>query len=366
MMGLAFRTAYGKWLILILTAITLSLLLAVCTGLPPLPDDAPLRDLARRQNLTIGTSVDENVFKTDPEYRDIMAREFSMLTPENALKFERVQPEPSRYDFSQADSLLDFAEANGMSVHGHTLLWHRQLPQWLTQGEYSSEQLQAILRTYIHTVVGHYHQRIPLWDVVSEAVDDNGQLRDTFWLRGIGPDYIALAFQWAHEADPQARLLYNDYANEGINKKSNAIYQLARDLRQQQVPIHGVGLQMHLSSEYVPGTDEIARNMQRLDKLGLEVHITEMDVRLKVPANAEALAHQARIYRSMLGACLTADNCRSFAMWGFTDRYSWIPEFFPGWGAALPLNAQFQPKPAYHALVERLRCPPLAGWLRQC
>lgn len=355
MMGLAYRITYGRWLVLTLTALAFTVLLAVCTGCPPLPEDAPLRDLAQRKKLLIGTSVDETVFNADPQYREILAREFMILTPENAMKFERIQPEPSRYDFSQGDALLAFADANGMTVHGHTLLWHRQLPGWLTQGDFSPEQLKTILRTHIHTVVGHYNARIALWDVVSEAIDDEGQLRDTFWLRGIGPDYIALAFQWAHEADPQARLLYNDYANEGLNKKSDAIYRLMRDLQRRKVPVHGVGLQMHLSSEYIPDTEELARNMQRLDELGLEVHITEMDVRLREPTGPEALAKQAKIYRNMLDTCLAADNCRSFAMWGFTDRYSWIPDFFPGWGAALPFDEQFLPKPAYRALVERLR-----------
>jgi len=332
-----------------------SVLLLSCAREPPLAPVAPLRELAPWHHLRIGTSVDEAAFAADPQYREVMAREFSILTPENTLKFERVHPDPQRYNFRQADALMEFATANGMAIHGHTLLWHNQLPHWLTTGSFSPNQLKAILREHIHTVIGHYRGRIPIWDVVSEVLDDKGRLRDTFWLRGIGPDYIALAFQWAHEADPQALLLYNDYSNEGINQKSDAIYRMARALRKRGVPIHGVGLQMHLSSDYVPGSRELAQNIRRLGELGLEVHITEMDVRLRLPTDANALAQQAIIYRTILDTCLRADNCKSFATWGFSDRYSWIPEFFPGWGAALPFDEQFQAKPAYRAIMDRLR-----------
>jgi endo-1,4-beta-xylanase len=333
----------------------LALLLGACAPQGPLAPRTPLRDLAPWYGLHIGTSVDEDAFAADPRYRQVMAREFSILTPENALKFERVHPAPQRYDFGKADAIAEFAAANGIAMHGHTLLWHQQLPPWLTRGGYTPAQLKAILREHIHTVVGHYRGRIPLWDVVSEAFDEEGRLRETFWLRGIGPDYIALAFQWAHEADPQAVLLYNDYANEGINRKSDAIYRLVSELRSRDVPVHGVGMQMHLSTDYVPESGELARNMRRLEELGIEVHITEMDVRLRLPAGGDARARQALIYRAMLDACLAADNCKSFALWGFTDRYSWIPTFFPGWGAALPFDEDYRPKPAYHTLVERLR-----------
>lgn len=331
------------------------LLLGACSRPPPLAPKAPLRELARWHHLLIGTSVDDAAFASDPLYREALARDFAILTPENALKFERVHPAPQRYDFSEADALLDFAAAHGMAVHGHTLLWHRQLPAWLTEGGYSAAELKAILREHIHTVVGHYRGRIPLWDVVSEAVDEEGRLRQSFWLRGIGPDYLALAFQWAHEADPQARLLYNDYGGEGMNRKSEAIYRLVREWRRQRVPVHGVGLQMHLSTDFLPASGEVARNMRRLAELGLEAHITEMDVRLRLPATLAALDRQALVYRSMLDTCLSATNCRSFTLWGFTDRYSWIPEYFPGWGAALPFDEALRPKPAYHALVDRLR-----------
>ena len=207
---------------LVLTAAS-ALLITSCVQLPPAPI-APLRALGAQHRLLIGASVDEAVFQRDAHYREVLAREFSILTPENALKFERVHPAPDRYDFRPADTLMDFAASHHMAVHGHTLVWDGQLPQWLEQGHFSKARLTAILRDHIHTVVGHYRGRIPLWDVVSEAVDDDGKLRDTFWLRGIGPDYIALAFKWAHEADPHARLLYNDYGIAGDNRKADAVF----------------------------------------------------------------------------------------------------------------------------------------------
>ena len=133
------------------------------------------------------------------------------------------------------------------------------------------------------------------------------------------------------------------------------MFRLLRDLRRQHVPVDGVGLQMHLSTNDAPTLRQVRRNMMRFESLGLEVDITEMDVRLRLPANGAELAQQARIYQEMLDACLAAPNCKSFALWGFTDKYSWIPGNFPGWGDALIFDADFQPKPAYRALVDRLR-----------
>jgi endo-1,4-beta-xylanase len=277
-----------------------------------------------------------------------------MLTPENAMKFGPLHPDPDRYNFADADAIIAFAKANAMQVRAHTLVWHEDLPRWLTERNVTREDLMANLRQHILTVVGRYRGRVVAWDVVNEAMADSGSLRDTIWLRGIGPDYIDLAFRWAHEADPQARLFYNDYGGEGLGRKSDAIYGLVRNLQTRGVPIHGVGLQTHIRLESSPALRDVAANMNRLAALKLEVHITEMDVRIEGPVTEEALAAQARIYRDMLGVCLSAKNCKAFVLWGFTDRHSWIPQFFPQWGAALIFDESYRPKPAYTALMDAL------------
>ncbi len=181
-------------------------------------------------------------------------------------------------------------------------------------------------------------------------------MRNTFWLQKIGPEYIELAFRWAHEADPQALLFYNDYNNEGLNPKSDAIYRLVQDLRSRGVPIHGVGLQMHLRVDLPPDTQAVAANMERLAQLGLQVHITEIDVRIQNGSGSteERLRAQAQIYRDMLSVCLNATNCPAFVTWGVSDQYSWIPGFTGNPDAPLLFDASFQPKPAYNALVELL------------
>lgn len=335
--------------------VTLAVFAAALAVTPPAAAAETLRALAQAAGLHFGTAVDIKPLKTDATYARLLAREFDLVTPENALKFSVVQPERGHFDFTQADALVDFAEAHGMQVNGHVLVWDQQLPDWLMHGHFGPDELKAILREHIQTLVGRYRGRIATWDVAAEAVGEDGQPRETFWSRGIGPDYLALAFRWAHEADPHARLRYNDYGGEGDGIKSDGIYALMAELRQQQVPVDAVGLQMHVSLKDAPRADDVRANMARLAALGLQTDITEMDVMLTLPASRVALVQQAKVYGEMLGACLAVPQCRSFSTWGESDRYSWVPEFFPGRGAALLFDADARAKPAYFSVRQVLR-----------
>lgn len=328
---------------------------AALAGAMPASAADTLRNLAQAAGIRIGAVVDVAVLNTDAAYAQLLAREFNLVTPENAMKFSAVQPERGRFDFTQADALVEFAEANDMQVNGHVLVWHQQLPDWLTQGNFGPDELKTILREHIQTLVTRYRGRVASWDVAAEAVAENGSLRETFWSRGIGPDYLALAFRWAHEADPQAHLRYNDYGGEGGGAKADGIHQFVAGLREQEIPIHGVGLQMHASLKNAPRVKDVRDNMQRLAALGLETHISEMDVMLPLPASRAELRKQAALYRDMLQACLAQPQCRSFSTWGATDRYSWIPDFFPGQGAALLFGMDDRAKPAYHSIRRLLR-----------
>ena len=350
---------------LILFALTFSCTSATSTtpATAPTPPVTPLktptpalslRSFAQVRDIQIGAAVAPTPLRSERLYAETLAREFSMVTPENAMKFEFLHPGRDRYDFSEADAIVAFAEGHGMQVRGHTLVWHRQLPRWLKEGNWTRNELIEILREHIMTVVGHYRGRIVTWDVVNEAIANDGSLRDTIWLRGIGPQYIDMVFRWAHEADPDALLFYNDYGGEGRGRKSDAIHGLVQGLLRRGVPIHGVGLQMHLSVAKYPAPQDVAANMIFLSALGLTVHVTEMDVRIEGPTTEGELAQQARIYRDMLEVCLSAENCRAFVLWGFTDRYSWIPYFFPGWGTGLVFDSSYRPKPAYNALMDVL------------
>ncbi|KUL80528.1 MULTISPECIES: endo-1,4-beta-xylanase [unclassified Streptomyces] len=299
-------------------------------------------------------------FTYDQEYRKVLGREFSSVSPENQMKWEYIHPERDRYDFGQADAIVEFARRNHQVVRGHTLLWHSQNPGWLEKGDFTKEELRGILREHITKVVGRYKGRIQQWDVANEIFDDQGNLRtqDNIWIRELGPGVVADAFRWAHKADPKAKLFFNDYNVESVNAKSDAYYALVKELRAQRVPVHGFSVQGHLSTRYgFPG--DLADNLRRFDALGLETAVTELDVRMDVPEGSLPTPaqekQQAEYYQRMLRACLEVDGCNSFTIWGFTDKYSWVPVFFQGEGFATVMTDDFDRKPAYYALRDTLK-----------
>jgi endo-1,4-beta-xylanase len=325
---------------------------------PPVPsaDTVPLRTLANPRGLRLGSAVDRGFRYPGADgvkFKATMAREFNVLTPENDMKHQRIHPARDVYRFEPADSLVAFAEANGMQVRGHTLVWHQQLASWLTSGTWTADESRALLQDHITRVAGHYRGHVIAWDVVNEALADDGSLRSSFWLDHIGRDYIELAFRWAHDADPDALLFYNDYNIEGINTKSDSAYELIRGLLARGVPIHGVGLQAHFQLGGVPST--LGANIARFAALGLKVHITELDVRMPVPSTADKLAAQANDYRQVVQVCVQTPACGAVVMWGFTDKESWVPGTFPGWGDALIMDASYAPKPAFGALYNLLK-----------
>ena len=305
---------------------------------------------------------------SESAYAQTLGREYNMLEPEDAMKWEVLRPDAETFDFSQADQLVDFATRHDMKVRGHTLVWHRQNPSWLTQGGFTPDQLAKLLETHIKTVVGHYRGKVFAWDVANEAFDEQprlGQLRDTIWydqpgigLAGQGTAYLERAFLWAHEADPQALLFYNEAEAETLGPKSDAIYAMVQDFRRRSVPIDGVGFQMHLSDLH-PDVTSISANIGRFTALGVQVHITEMDLSLPVDADGNAsaqdLQQQAKVYRQIAAACLSHPGCTAIQTWGFTDKYSWIGSHSQGTrGAALPFDRNYLPKPAYWALHDAL------------
>lgn len=306
----------------------------------------------------IGSSIHPGYFQY-PEYLALMAREFDVTTAEVVMKWDIIHPEPERFDFSQGDQVIAFAEAHDMRVRGHTLLWGQALPPWVLEASFSREQWMQILCEHIKTVVAHYRGRIFAWDVVNEGMANEGTLWENFWLRAIGPDYIAMAFHWAHEADPQALLFYNEHFAEGMNQKSQAVFALLQGLLEAGVPVHGVGMQMHIWLSGPPSPEDLAANLRRLAELGLIVHITEMDVRLQWSSDSMAsrLQRQATAYRDVLSACLQASNCKAIITWSPTDRYSWIPSFTGRPDAPLLYDELGRPKPAYYAILELLQAP---------
>ena len=222
-------------------------------------------------------------------------------------------------------------------------------------GSFTKAEMLQILHDHITAVVTRYKGRIQTWDVVNEAIDD-GKWRDTFWYARIGPEYVDSAFVWAHRADPQAKLFYNDYGIEIVGPKTDTVAALLERLQQRGIPVDGVGLQCHFNMEYAPPSEELLASISFFAARALDIRISEFDVWMRDTdaTTPEARAKQAAIYGAMLRACLAIQRCRAFVSWGFTDRYSWVPEVFPDLGSALPFDANYRPKPALEAMLESL------------
>jgi len=307
------------------------------------PQAGPLRALAARRGIVMGASVMTASNLTDTTYASVLGSEYSAMTPENDMKWSATEPGPGVYNFVSPDLDVSFAQAHGMAVRGQNLSWWADNPSWLTNVPYTRDQLISILHDHISTVVGHFRGKVAQWDVVNEGLNGG------FWMDKIGPEYMDMAFTWAHEADPSAKLFYNETGAEGLGGKSDQVYALVRGMKQRGVPIDGVGLESHFDLNPPPLSD-IAANMRRLNALGLQAAITELDVRVQVPASAPDLDRQRVVYNGLLATCVAAANCKTFVTWGFTDKDSWVPSAYPGYGAALPFDQNYAPKPAYFGL----------------
>jgi endo-1,4-beta-xylanase len=331
-----------------------------------------LRALAAKVGLHIGTAAIPQDLNT-PSYAAIAASQFSVLTPGNEMKWQVVEPTQGQFDWTGADNLVAFAEAHHELVRGHTLLWHNQLPTWLTtgvaNGTISDAQLTDLLHQHITTEVSRYKGKIWQWDVANEFFTDSNPSTinpNDFWISHLGTGIIADAFRWAHAADPHALLCYNDYniaGEDGSNAKSDAVYAFVQTLLAQGVPISCVGDQGHLDTQYGFSGARMQSDLQRYTSLGLKVAITEADVRtfvettdsLQTPTDSLSQFAQPFEFGQMLKACLAVRDCISFTVWGFTDSDSWIPGFFKGEGDATLYDVNQQPKAAYFELQQDLK-----------
>lgn len=344
----------------------MSLLLGVASSFPSgaAPSTGTLRQAAEARHITVGAAA-ASAYLTEADYSAILGSQFSQLQAENEMKFGVIHPrpdtDPNPYNFKGGDALVAFAQSHNMLVRGHTLAWHNQVPDWVKNGGYSASQLADILHGHIKTVVTHYASKVYAWDVVNEAFSDNGTMRHTIWYdqpgigAGKGTKYIEQVVRWAHEADPSAKLFYNDYDAEMINEKSDAIYKMAKDFKKRGVPLDGVGFQMHISLKFDDPAKlaSVAKNLERFAKLGVELQITELDIRLN-DSRPTSLSAQAKLYGEITNLCVQQPACKAVQTWGFTDKHSWIPQFYKGQGWALLWDDNYQKKPAYQAVYDAL------------
>ena len=311
----------------------------------------PLRDAARSGGKLVGAAIQSSLLG-DGRYTGVLSRHFNYLTAEYEMKWDPIERTRGTNDFGGGDAIVSYAQANGMQVKGHALIWHGSVPSWANS--LSPAELRVAFETHIRAVAEHFRGRVYAWDVVNEAIADDGSgLRNTVFRQKLGDQYIADAFRIARQADPQALLFYNDYGGEGLNQKSNRIYDLVQNLRMQGVPIDGVGLQMHIAASSAPADVNIASNMRRLAALGLMVNISEMDVRIRdLPAQSKFETQRA-VYRSIVAVCVAEPRCDGITFWGFTDAHSWIDGQF---GADDPLlfDDQYGAKPAYYGVLDAL------------
>jgi endo-1,4-beta-xylanase len=331
----------------------------------------------------IGTALNyDQIRGLETASTKIIEKQFNSITPENILKWESIHPEPNKYNFAPADSFVALGEKNNMFMVGHTLIWHYQTPAWVFEDDSGNqvdrETLLRRMRDHIFAVVGRYKGRINGWDVVNEAVDDNGQPRKSNWMQIIGEDYLQKAFEWAHEADPDAELYYNDY-NLWIPAKRESVVQLVRNLQSKGVHIDGIGLQGHWGLDYPP-LDELEASIVAYSKLDVQVMITELDLNiLPLPApemgadialNFE-LQKELNPYPEELPDSMQEKLANRYAelfmvlnkhhnsisrvtLWGVHDGQSWSNNWPVRGRTAYPLlfDRKFQPKPAFYAVIK--------------
>ncbi len=320
-----------------------------------------LREACAPTRRHIGAALATQFFD-DPRYQATAARHFDSLTAENEMKWYAIEPEPGRFAFEAGDRLVAFAEQHAMRVRGHTLVWNRQLAPWV-QKLSGSDLREAMLR-HVRTTVEHWKGRIAQWDVVNEATDTAGKLRADSPFTALGPNYLADAFRAAHEADPNALLFYNDYDIESPKwPKLEGAFQLVKELKESGVPIHGMGLQMHLDPRSWPDADDMTRVLERFARLGLQIELTEIDVPVgAIPGTLEQkLSAQREWTRGVVKACLSMPACTGMTFWGVTDKHSWLAS--PAWAPrrgngphlALVFDENYQPKPAFRGIVDMLR-----------
>ena len=337
----------------------------------------PAETLQSAASFPMGASVSGKLLQENAAYRNVVATEHNSVTAENAMKMNRLHPAADRYDFIEADYIVDFARSQGRKrVHGHTLVWHSFGDiGWVKNFQGDSAAWENLLKTHIQTVAKHFKDKVASWDVVNEAFHDDGTLRvedkmvndkkseGSIWARKLGRDYMARAFRYAHEADPAALLFYNDYGQEYSPSKVKAIEGLVADFKRRGVPIHGIGLQMHTSLN--ASNDGIANALRRLAATGLKVHISELDVLVSNWRNDPDLVFtdalkQAQREKYKFIAAAYRDNVPAAQRYGITnwnvgDADSWIRSFVKIHDWPLPFDDNYQRKPAYYGLLEGLK-----------
>lgn len=326
-----------------------------------------LRDVSSQKNLLVGSAVSYAELQ-QPDFTKLLAEQASIVVSENDMKWQNIHPKPDDYDFARADALLSFATEHGQKLRGHNLCWHNQMPSWFAQLA-TAQNAEGLLRKHIAVVASHFAGHIHSWDVVNEAVHvEDGRpdgLRNSRWLQLLGPEYISIAFRETSKGDPKALLTYNDYDIEQdgpkFDEKRNAVLRLLTSMREQQIPIDAVGLQSHLKAgAKLPDWTALHHFMTAVEKLGLQIFITELDVNDSDlgPDVQERDQKVTELYRDYLTNVLQHKAVKAVLTWGLTDRDTWLNSFSRRQDQRLqrplPFDSGLKPKPAFFAIVDAI------------
>ena len=332
--------------------------------------DETIRDLAKERGRFIGTILNSEWFNDaiEPEFEEIHKTQFNVVVAENEMKFDATEPRENEFNFTKGDKMVEYAQANGLRVRGHALAWHSQVPGWVNNYSGQKEKLLSVLKNHIDNVVGHWKGKIAEWDVVNEAINDdyNHDWRSTgsVWYEGIGPEFLDSAFVWAHAADPDAELCYNDYAVEwGINEGSKAGFVLEQVKRWKAngIPITCVGTQTHIEIAHETTPQNVRAFAKALAELDVTLNITELDIGFPKGSAGKLTAadyeKQGHLYRQFMDVFLEEPNMGEFVIWGLTDAHSWLDEQ-QGKTEGLLYDKQYKPKPAYDSIMVSLKAHP--------
>ncbi|KAJ5971610.1 Glycoside hydrolase superfamily [Penicillium vulpinum] len=330
--------------------------LALASVLPQLTQATGLNTAAVAKGKLYFGSATDNPELTDAPYLAQLSNtdDFGQITPGNAQKWDSTEPSQNTFSYTKGDVVANLAAANGQKLRCHTLVWHSQLPNWVSSGTWTNETLIAAMKNHITNVVTHYKGKCYAWDVANEALNEDGTYRNSIFYQTIGEAYLPIAFAAAAAADPDVKLYYNDYNIESAGSKATGAQRIIKLVQQYGAKIDGVGLQAHFIVGSTPSQSAQTSNLAAFAALGVEIAYTELDIRMTLPSTDALLAKQSSDYQNTVAACMANTKCVGITIWDYTDKYSWVPSTFSGQGAALPWDANLAKKPAYAGILTAL------------
>ncbi|PVF98117.1 glycoside hydrolase [Serendipita vermifera] len=317
------------------------------------PNPTNLNDLAKAAGkqyfgVAVGTNLSNATYKVNLDNIHL----FGQVTPENEMKWDATEPSRNSFSFSRGDTIVNWALSGGKEIRGHTLVWHSQLPSWVTNGNFNNATLVSIMQNHVTKLVTYWSGKVKTWDVINEVFNEDGTWRSSVLYNTIGEYFVDIAFRTAAAADPNVGLAANEYNLDYGQAKTTAYINLVNRLKARGVKINQIGSQSHLTVGGVPSVSALTSTFTSITNTGVDLAVTELDIRMTLPVTSARLAQQKRDYNTVVLACLRTPRCVGITIWAYADSHSWVPGTFPGEGAALPWDDQLKPKPAFYGISE--------------